>query len=328
MLLSEDIDHHEYIDIGKNITVMFFDAGHILGASFIQMKITEKNKTIKVVFSGDIGQIGTPIVKELEFVQDADYVFIESTYGDRLHTPIEERRNQFLDIINETYQRKGKLMIPSFAIERAQEIIYDINEFAEKKMMPKMNVYLDSPMAIKATEIFKRHYEDYNEEVKSIMDSGDNPFHFPGLIYSKTVDDSKAIDLEKKPCIIIAGSGMCTSGRIKHHIAANIEDPKNTILFAGFQVEGTLGYWIKKGKKRVKLLGKQFNVNSKVVSIDSYSGHADYKGLIEWLKYFYPKPKKVFICHGDEKVEREFAKKVEKLGIETYIPDMAEIIKL
>ena len=180
--------------------------------------------------------------------------------------------------------------------------------------MPKIRVYLDSPMAIKATEIFKKHYEDYNDEVKAIMDSGDNPFHFPGLVYSESVDDSKKINEEKKQYIVIAGSGMCTAGRIKHHILNNIENPKNTILFVGYQVPGTLGYWIKKGEKKVKLLGKVASVNAKVESIDSFSGHADYKGLLEWLGYFYPRPKKVFITHGEEKVAKEFAKKVEKLG--------------
>jgi metallo-beta-lactamase family protein len=328
MTLFVEIEHHKDIKLGKNMIARFYDAGHILGASFIQLIIKEKNKNKKIVFSGDLGQIGTPIVKEIEYVQEADYVFIESTYGDRLHTPIEERRNQFLDIINETYKKNGKLMIPSFAIERAQEIIYDLNEFAEKNMMPKMKVFLDSPMAIKATEIFKRHGEEYNDEVQQLIDSGDNPFHFPGLIYSESVQDSKDIDNEKKPCIIIAGSGMCTAGRIKHHIAANIEDPKNTILFAGFQVEGTLGYWIKKGKKIIKLLGKEVKVNSKVDSIDSFSGHADYNGLLLWLKYFYPKPKKVFITHGEEKVAKEFAKKVEKIGMKPYIPDQGEKLVL
>jgi metallo-beta-lactamase family protein len=324
MTLFEDVEHHQDIKLGKNIIARFYDAGHILGASFLQLSITEKNKKTKIVFSGDLGQVGTPIVKEIEFIQEADYVFIESTYGDRLHLPVEERRNEFLRIIHETNKKNGNLLIPSFAIERAQELLYDLNEFIEKGMMPKIRVYLDSPMAIKATEIFKKHYEDYNDEVKAIMDSGDNPFHFPGLVYSESVDDSKKINEEKKQYIVIAGSGMCTAGRIKHHILNNIENPKNTILFVGYQVPGTLGYWIKKGEKKVKLLGKVASVNAKVESIDSFSGHADYKGLLEWLGYFYPRPKKVFITHGEEKVAKEFAKKVEKLGIKTYIPSQGE----
>lgn len=328
MPLFKEIEHHTDIKLSKNIIARFYDAGHILGASFIQLIIKEKNKEKKIVFSGDLGQIGTPIVKEIEFIQEADYVFIESTYGDRLHPPVEERRNEFLRIIHDAYKRGGKLLIPSFAIERAQELLYDLNEFIEKNMMPRIKVYLDSPMAIKATEIFKKHYEDYNDEVKKIMDSGDNPFHFPGLVYSEKVDDSKKITEEKKQSIVIAGSGMCTSGRIKQHILRNIQDTKTTILFVGFQVEGTLGYWIKKGEKIVRLLGHQIPVNAKVESIDSYSGHADYKGLLEWLNYFYPKPKKAFITHGEEKTSNEFSKKVEKLGIDSYIPSQGEKIVL
>jgi len=250
-------------------------------------------------------------VRNPEIIKQADYVFIESTYGDRLHEPIKERNQKFLEIIHDTFERKGKLMIPSFAIERAQEIIYDLNTFVEKNLIPKKKVFLDSPMAIKATEVFKKHPEEYNKEVKQVMDSGDNPFSFPGLSYSKTVDDSKKINFLKDSCIVIAGSGMCTAGRIKHHIKNHIDDSKNTILFVGYQVQGTLGYWIKKGEKRVRLLGTEIDVNAKVESID---------------RSF--KAKKVFICHGEEKTCFKFAKKVEKLGFKTYIPSLKEEIKL
>ena len=219
-------------------------------------------------------------------------------------------------------------MIPSFAIERAQELLYNLNEFVEKKLMPHMNIFIDSPMAIKTTEVFKKHPECYNDELKALLKSGDNPFTFPGLVYSKTVDDSKKINTIKKTCIIIAGSGMCTGGRIKHHIKNNIEDPKSTLLFVGYQVEGTLGYWIKKGEKRVRLLGTEVMVKSKIESIDSFSGHADYNGLLSWLKHFSPKPKKVFVVHGDEESTISFSKKVQKMGIKTHIPSMGEKIVL
>ena len=194
--------------------------------------------------------------------------------------------------------------------------------------MPPINIYLDSPMAIKSTEVFKKHPECYDQEIKALLKSGDNPFTFPGLTYSESTDNSKRLDHLKEPCVIIAGSGMCTGGRIKHHIRQYIDDPKNTILFVGYQVQGTLGYWIKEGRSKIKLLGVEARVRSKVESIDSFSGHADYKGLLNWLKYFTPSPKKVFITHGDEKSAVSLSDKIKKLGIDTYIPGMKDSIRL
>jgi len=321
MKLFKIVKYNEIIDI-NGVTAKFHDAGHILGAASIELEVEGKT----VVFSGDLGQSNTPIVRDPEILKKADYLFLESTYGDKLHEKVKERRDKLLKVICETFKRGGKLMIPSFAIERAQELLYDINEFVEKKIMPEMNVYLDSPMAIKATEVFRKHPEDYDKKIKAILDSGDDPFNFKGLVYSKTVDDSKRIDILNKPCIVIAGSGMCTAGRIKHHIKHSIEDPKSTILFVGYQVHGTLGYWIKKGEKRIRLLGTEKTVNAKVESIDSFSAHADYKELLSWLGNFNPKPKKVFITHGDEEVCYSFAKKINKLGIKTKVPSRMEKI--
>lgn len=328
MSLFETKEYGREFKVTDNIFARFYDAGHIVGAASVQLRVIEGKKSTVLAFSGDIGPEGTPIVKDLEMIGEADYVFVESTYGDRLHPPISERKNEFLNVIINSYEKGGKLLIPSFAIERAQELLYDMNEFAEKGIMPKMNVYLDSPMAIKATEVFKAHEECYNDEIKQVIANGDNPFHFPGLIYSETVDDSRNIGNDKKPFVVIAGSGMCTAGRIKMHIKNYISDPNSTILFVGFQVEGTLGYWIKKGEKKVRLLGSEVDVNAEVKSIDSFSGHADYKGLLNWLKYFSPKPKKVFICHGEEKTIIKFSKRVKKLSLKAYIPTMGEKIVL
>jgi metallo-beta-lactamase family protein len=324
MSLFKIIKYDETIKITDKITAKFYDAGHILGAASIQLNIEGKT----LVFSGDLGQSNTPIVNNPEIIKKADYVFIESTYGDRLHEPITERKNKFLEIIHKTYKKNGKLMIPSFAIERTQELLYDLNNFIEKGLIPKLPVFLDSPMAIKATEVFKKHPEEYNKEITQILETGDNPFSFPGLSYSNSVEDSKRINTIKTPCIIIAGSGMCTAGRIKHHIKNYIDDPKNTILFVGYQVEGTLGYWIKKGAKKIRLLGTEVMVRSNIETIESFSAHADYKELLVWLRMFSPKPKKIFICHGDEKTSISFRKKVEKLGLKAYIPSMKEILKL
>lgn len=327
--LFKIVKYHQSFGVTKCISATFYEAGHILGAASILLDVCEKNIKKTIVFSGDIGQLGTPIVRDLEYIKYADYVFVESTYGNRLHPPLIERRNIFLKIIHDTFNKRGKLMIPTFAIERAQEILYDLNEFAEKGLMPKnMPVYIDSPMAIKATEVFKKHPELYNKEVKSVVKNGDDPFNFPKLKYSHSVDDSIKIQKAKESSIIIAGSGMCTGGRIKHHIKNGIENPNNTILFVGYQVYGTLGYWIKKGKNNIRLLGKTKHVNATVESIDSFSGHADYKGLLTWLRSFEPKPKIVYITHGEEKTTIAFSKKVQELGLKTKIPSMQEVISI
>jgi len=318
------VKYGEVVKVSKTFSAKFYDAGHILGAACIQ--VMTKNNT--VVFSGDVGQANTPIVCDPEKITKADYVFMESTYGDRLHPPIKERRTKLLRIIKETYKRRGKLLIPSFAIERAQELLHDINDFVEAGLMPKIPVYLDSPMAIKATEVFKKHPEVYDKDVRHHLEHGDDPFTFPKLIYSNTVDDSKSINEVDEPCVIIAGSGMCNAGRIKHHIANHIEDPKNTILFVGYQSHGTLGYWIKKGEKNIRLLGQQKQVNAHVESIDSYSAHADYKGLISWLSNFAPKPRKVFLIHGEERSMKSFSKRLKDLGYTISIPKLKEKIIL
>ena len=215
-------------------------------------------------------------------------------------------------------------MIPSFTIERAQEIIYYLGEFMHDNLIPRMKVYLDSPMAIKASKVFTKYPEYYNEDIKKSLKKRKNLFDFPELIKVSTVEESKSINGIKEPCIIIAGSGMCSAGRIKYHIKDKIMDPKNTLMFIGYQAKGTLGYWIKKGEKRIRLLGAQVDVNAKIESIDGFSAHADYKGLISWLKNYSPKPKKVFIVHGEEEQSIAFSKRLDKERFNHYIPSFEE----
>lgn len=328
MKLFRVVEYGESVRINKNIIARFYDAGHILGASSVQIQVEEGNKKTILSFSGDIGQSESVIVKNTEPIIKSDYVFVESTYGDRLHPEVNDREREFARIINDSYKKGGKLMIPSFTVERAQELLYCIGKFKKKGLIPEVEVYLDSPMAMKATEVFARHPEYYNERIAEGLAEGENPFNFPGLTYTRTTNESKALNFIEKPCIIIAGNGMCSAGRIKHHIRNSISDEKNTILFVGFQVQGTLGYWIKKGEKRVRLLGLEVDVNAKVESIDSFSGHADYKELIQWLKNFSPKPKKIFITHGEEEQSKAFSKRISDLGFSNYIPSMNETIEL
>jgi metallo-beta-lactamase family protein len=323
MKLFVTVKYGEDVRITKNIMARFYDAGHILGSASIQIKVSERKNLRLIAFSGDLGQANAVLVKNT-----ADYILIESTYGDRLHPPVEERKKEFIRIINETYKRGGKLMIPSFAIERAQEIIYYLGEFMHTGLIPKMKVYLDSPMAMRATEVFKKYYKYYNSNVQKSMEERKDLFSFPELIQTQTTEESKLINQTSQPCIIIAGNGMCTAGRIKHHIRNNIGNPKNTLLFIGYQVHGTLGYWMKKGEKKIRLLGIETDVKSKIEAIDGFSAHADYSGLIKWLEDFSKKPEKVFIVHGDEEQSISFSKKIEKMNFTECIPSIGDEFNL
>lgn len=328
MKLFVEVEYGQDVKISKNIIARFYDAGHILGSSCVQLAVKEKKKKTLIVFSGDLGQSNAILVKNPEPIARADYVLIESTYGDRKHPPIDQRERELIRIINETYKKGGKLMIPSFAIERAQEIIYSIGQYMDAGFIPKMDVYLDSPMATKATAVFSKYSGYFNSDVQESIKKRKDPFNFPSLIKTESVQESKAINDVKKPCIIIAGNGMCSAGRIKHHIRNNIRDPKNTLLFIGYQVTGTLGYWIKKGEKIVKLLGEQVKVNAKIESIDGFSAHADYDGIVKWLNNFSPKPQKIFIVHGDEDQSRAMAKNLEKIGFECMIPSLLDKVEI
>lgn len=320
--------YDEDIKISKNILARFYDAGHILGSASVQLKVKEKKKSSLVVFSGDLGQANSILVKDTEPIKKADYIFIESTYGDRLHPPIEERKKELLRILNDTYKRGGKLLVPSFAVERAQEIIYYVGEFMQDSSVPNMKVYLDSPMALKATDVFEKFPNYYNDEVRKEFKKRGDPFNFPGLIRTATTEQSKSINYVKEPCVIIAGNGMCTAGRIKQHIRINITNQKNTLLFIGYQAYGTLGYWLKNGEKKVRLLGEELKVNSKIEAIDGFSSHADYIGLINWLKNFSSKPKKVFITHGDLEQSSAFSRRLESIGYTTYLPSLNEKLEI
>jgi metallo-beta-lactamase family protein len=325
MKLFVTVSYGQNVKITKKIVARFYDAGHILGSASIQIK-TKGGKII--AFSGDLGQADAIIIKNAEPITEAENVFIESTYGDRLHPPVEQRKKEFLRIINETYKRGGKLLIPSFTIERAQEILYYLGEFMQDNLIPKMKVYLDSPMAIKASKVFAKYSEYYNETIRKSMKRRKDPFNFPELVNLSTAEQSKSINGIKEPCIIIAGNGMCSAGRIKYHIKDKIMDSRNTLMFIGYQARGTLGYWIKKGEKKIKLLGTEVDVNAKIESIDGFSAHADYNGLISWLKNYSPKPKKVFITHGEEEQSLAFSKRLNGKKFAPYIPSFEEKLEL
>lgn len=330
MKLFRGVKYDEIIQVNEDVKVRFNDAGHILGSAILEIWVTENDKETKVVFSGDLGNRDIPILRDPTFIDSADYLVIESTYGNRLHTENQNKTERFLDIINETLARGGNVIIPSFAVGRTQEIIYDLNknhEKYDKKLERFFNtpVYVDSPLAKSATEIFRNNLDCYDDEAREYIENGDNPLDFPGLQFTQTAEESRALNEKKESMIIISASGMCEAGRIKHHLKHNLWRWDSTILFVGYQAVGTLGRRLVEGARKVKLFGEEITVNARIEMIEGFSGHADKNGLLGWIGKFSKKPKKIFIVHGEEKVMNEFSGFIrEQFDIECIIPDRGE----
>jgi metallo-beta-lactamase family protein len=340
MEIFEPVDYDDIVEIDDNISVRFNDAGHMLGSAIIEIWAIENGKTIKTVFSGDIGNNDLPLLDSPTMISNADYVVMESTYGNRLHMRNLEKANMFLDIVSETLDNGGTVVIPSFAVGRTQEILYEIDklkdergqdpEFAEKynKLM-RAPVYVDSPLAISATEVFKKNTDLFEEEIQEKMKSGDHPLEFPGLKFTVTADESKALNESNEPSIILSASGMCEVGRIKHHLKHNLWNPKSTILFVGYQAPGTLGRSIVDGAKKVKIFGEEIAVNARIEYIEGFSGHADQEWLLNFVYSFINKPKHIFLVHGEEEGQEVLKEKIEENAeIPVTIPDFGESYEL
>ncbi len=318
--LIEPIDYRQTHQINSNVTFRFQDAGHVIGSAIIELFLTENGRETKVVFSGDLGQWDVPIIEDPTLILEADYVFMETTYGDKLHKKTMPRKKALFEIIKHTYNKGGKLLIPSFALERTQELLYLLSELqTEEADFPKMKVYLDSPLAIKITQVFRNHPEIYDEDTKA---RSDKPFNFPGLVLSETVAKSMEINASKEPCIVIAGSGMCTAGRIRHHFKHGIWDPKTTILFVGYQAPGTLGRVILDGAKEIRMMGLTLAVKADVERIGAFSAHGDRDDLLRWLEAFKQKPKRVFLVHGEKEVSESFAGLLKSRGYDAVVPEI------
>ena len=304
---------------GKNLEFVLQDAGHVIGSSIIELFITENAFQKKIVFSGDLGQKDVPIIEDPTPIEQADFIFIESTYGDRLHDTRLPRDTQMLDIIKQTIERGGKVFIPSFALERTQELLYTLSDLQrENPDFPNVPIYLDSPLAIRITEVFKNHSELYDAQAKARKDQ---PFAFPNLKCTPETEDSKEISKSEDPSIIIAGSGMCTAGRIRHHIRHGIENSNNTVLFVGYQSPGSLGRVLLDGADTIRMMGRVFNVKAKIRRIGSFSAHADKDGLTQWLQGFSPRPRRVFLVHGEDKTIENFSNHLKSFGFSTEIPE-------
>lgn len=333
------IKYDEIIDIDENIHVRFNDAGHMLGSAIIEIWADENGKRTKAVFTGDLGNNDIPLLSEPTMIEDADYLVMESTYGGRLHNRDENKATEFLKIVSETLDKGGTVVIPSFAVGRTQEILYELNQLKEiiqdedfrKKYETLMRapVYVDSPLAISATEIFKDNMELFDEQTQEIMRSGDNPLEFPGLQFTRTAEESKELNAKNESSIIISASGMCEVGRIKHHLKHNLWNPNSTILFVGYQAPGTLGRKIVDGAKTVKLFGEEIAVNARVEYIESYSGHADQEWLLNFIYSFITKPKTIFLVHGEPEGQVILKQKIQgTTEIPVIIPEYGEQYEL
>lgn len=327
--LFHEVDYDQEIDVVRNIKATFFDAGHILGSSMIKVNISENQETRHILFSGDIGRPDKVILQDPTYFDEADYVVMESTYGNRYHQDIREIDDDLEEVIKETYKAGGNIVIPSFAIERAQELLYELNELFLEKRIPSIPVFVDSPMANKVTGVFKNHPELYDVEMLRMVEEHHSPFSFRNLRTVNTVQESKAINNVKGTAIILAGSGMCTGGRIKHHIANNINNPKSTLLFVGYQAIGTLGRILLDGTKEVRLFGKNFPVKLKIRRIEGFSAHAGKQELFDWITHLKKMPTQVIITHGEEEAATHFSKYLEDAtGWKTIVPEYKETVIL
>jgi len=290
----------------EGIEVCFYEAGHILGASIIKLSLRMNGQIRTILFTGDLGRNDKPIIRDPEIFEQADYVLIESTYGDREHSTKEDTKEQLARAVNDAWQAGGNLVVPSFSVERSQEVLYFLNELLIEDRIPHIMTFLDSPMAVKVTEIFEKHPELYDKQMRSVMLKNGSPFSFKGLVKVGATAESKAINHIKGTVMIIAGSGMCTGGRIKHHLVNNISRPECTILFVGYQAKGTLGREILDGNSEVRILGQMYQLKAKVVKVQGFSAHADRKEMLDWLKNINKPPKCVFLVHGEKEVSESF----------------------
>ena len=325
--------YEKTITPAEGIRVRFVDAGHLLGSASIEVIINEDGKEKKIVFSGDIGNLNQPLIKDPVYLHDADYVVMESTYGDRSHGDRPDYVGLLSEVIQRTFDRGGSVIIPSFAVGRTQEMLYFIRQIKEEGRVhghDNFKVYVDSPLANEATTIFNEHiYDCFDEEAMALVNKGINPLMFPGLKTSITSDDSKAINFDEDCKVIISASGMCDAGRIKHHLKHNLWNPNNTILFVGYQAIGTLGRSLLEGATEVKLFGETVYVGAEICQMPGISGHADVNGLMTWIKSFSQKPAKVFVTHGDDEVTEIFARRLEEeLGLDAMAPFSGTVFDL
>jgi len=329
------VDYYQKTKAVKDISFTYHEAGHILGSAVVEVEVDDK----KIIFSGDLGNPPVPLLREPDFLGEADYIILESTYGDRNHEPAATCQEVVENAIEDTVASGGVLMIPSFAMERTQQLLYHLNNLAENHRIPRLPIFIDSPLAIKITQVYKKYPQYYNKEAILNLDSGDDIFKFPGLEFTEASKDSKKINNVPPPKVIIAGSGMSQGGRIMHHELLYLSDPKNILLLITYQAEGTLGRKISEGAKRVEILDREVEIKAKIERLSGYSAHADQQFLMNWVKHFKKTHqigqnggrglKKIFVVQGEEGSSKTLAGLIrDELGIESYIPRLGETVDL
>ena len=317
--------YDQLIELNEEMKIVFNDAGHILGSAITELWVTENDTVSKIVFSGDLGVMNRPILRDPTIIKKADYVIMETTYGNRLHPQNSMDVRRLMDIIRETAVRGGTTVIPSFAVGRTQELIYELNRVYDsdseyREAFKDLMVYVDSPMATTATEVFKRNAQVFDDETKEYIRKGDHPLDFKNLKFTRTSEESMWLNSDRKPKVIISASGMCEAGRIRHHLKHNLWDSRSSIVFVGYQAEGTLGRKLVEGAQEVTLFGEKIKVNAQIHNLEGFSGHADRDGLLEWLGGFRQEPKHIFLVHGENDSKEDFAKTVkEQLGYEPVV---------
>lgn len=326
---TKPVVYGEEHTLSEEISFRFYDAGHILGSAMVEVFVRENGATTKIVFSGDLGNAATPLLRKAHEEKAADYVVIESAYGNRVHEAKGARKDLLENVIEDTIRKGGTLMIPSFATERTQELLFELNDLVEHGRIPKVPVFIDSPLAIKITGLYKKYTSFYNHEAAMLVKSGDEIFSFPGLKFTLTVEESKAINTVLPPKIVLAGSGMSHGGRIIHHEQRYLPDPKSTLLIIGYQAKGSLGRRLLDGEKTVKILGQEVPVRARIVQISGYSAHADQNGLLAWIEPMRLSLKKLFIVQGEEESAEALAQKVgDMFAVDTVVPKSGDSFEL
>ncbi len=329
MELFVGIHYGRKIQVTPDIAVTFYDAGHVLGSALPVLDVTENGSTRRLAYVVDLGRDHLPILRDPTRINDADVMILESTYGDREHEPIEKAAEHLAEVVNRTSARGGKVIIPSFALERTQELLHTLRRLFDEKKIPEIPVYVDSPLAVNVTEIFRIHSEYFDEETAAMLANDQNPFQFPNLHYVRKVEDSKKIHEQRFPMIILSASGMCEAGRILHHLKNNVEDPRNTVLIVGFMAEHTLGRRILERQPTIKIFRKEYRLKAEVVELASFSAHADRNDLVAYAKQASARCKKFILVHGEESQSLALAEHLRQEGIhDVVVPQPHETIEI
>lgn len=323
--LFSPVNYDEIVPLANGLRVRFQDAGHILGSAIIELWVGEGESERKLVFSGDLGNTGQPIVRDPSVIREADILWMESTYGNRLHKPKEETIQELLKIVREAIAHQAKVIIPAFALERTQNIIYTLGQFIREGLIPSLPVYIDSPLAISATEVFNKNSNCFDRESREILLRWENPLDLPEIVYTRTTEESKTINEDGRSGIIVSASGMCDAGRIKHHLKHHLWQEKSHIVFIGYQSEGTTGRRIVDGAKSVRLFGEEIAVRAHIHTLGGFSAHADQRGLLQWLSHFENPELEVIVNHGEEKISMELARVIrERFHLKASLPRLRE----